>query len=199
MPPSPLDTEGRSLHASSVQRWPSSLADGDRQPDLGHVGDRHLEEVVQDGEGPPVPWSVGYGVVTPTIQGEWRVPRWSAIADLDGERPHWIGSRVARAGGLRHSKLPRLHVAQGHEVEQAVEAAKLQGPEQGPVAPRVARAYVDQDEVPGVVGSPGVERRPLGFAQDARVIIGDDHTAADPTLELVLPDLVHVAPAIVFL
>src|SRR5215831_17023710 len=104
---------------TAVRRVPrrTSFADGDRQPHLGYIGDRHLEEVVQDGEGPPVPMGVRYRVVAPTIQGERSVPRWSAFADVDGQRPGWIGSRFARARVLRHIELPCFHIALGHEVQ----------------------------------------------------------------------------------
>src|SRR5215467_8052248 len=189
---------GRSAEPSPAPRRPS-FADGDRQPYLGYVGDRHLEEIVQDSEGSSVPWSVGHRVVTPTIQGEGSVPRWSAFADVDGKRPGRIGGRLARARVPHHIELPCVHIALGHEVQQAVEAAELQGPEQWPVAPRVARAYVYQDEAPGVVGGPGVEHRPLGVAQRARVVVGDDHTAGDPTLELVELNPLHLTPSKVLL
>src|SRR5215470_17735077 len=105
----------RSTEPSPAPRRPS-FADGDRQPHLGYVGDRHLEEIVQDGEGPPVPMGVRYRVVAPTIQGERSVPRWSAFADVDGQRPGWIGSRVARAWVLRYVVLSYLHIVLRHEV-----------------------------------------------------------------------------------
>ena len=46
---------------------------------------------------------------------------------------------------VRHVELRRFPAALGHEFEQAVETPELEGLEQRPVAPRVARAYVDQD------------------------------------------------------
>src|SRR5215468_12010456 len=126
-----------------VSRRPS-FADGNRQPHLGHIGNRHLEEFVQDGEGPPVPMGVRYRVVAPTIQGERSIPRWSTFADLDGQRAGRIGGRVPRAWVLRYVVLSYLHIVLRHEVEQVIEAAELQGPEQWPVAPGVVPTYVDQ-------------------------------------------------------
>src|SRR5262249_61360228 len=104
---------------TGVRRVPrrTSFADGDRQPNLGYVGDRHLEEIVQDSEGSSVPWSVGHRVVTPTIQSERSVPHWSAFAYVDGQRPGRVGGRVARARALRHIELPCFHIALGHEVQ----------------------------------------------------------------------------------
>jgi hypothetical protein len=46
-----------------------------------------------------------------------------------------------------------------------------------PVAPGVARPYVDEDEAPQVVGGLGIEVDPLGVGQSARVVVRDRYPA----------------------
>jgi hypothetical protein len=121
------------------------------------------------------------------------------IGDLDPEGPARIGATVPGSGVLGHVILPAPPVVGGHETQDHVEAAQLEGAEQREIATGMIRVNIDEDEVPRVRPDSRVERQALGVTQRPRVVVGDHNPPGDAALQRVGAILCDRPPAETFL